>query len=334
MIGYFEDFYSGELLSSVICRTFSNSGYLCNRAFRDEIFRNKKESINYLFFNTYSNDFINVLKGTCSTNFLLSHTLIPYYLITIDNDKKKRVQRLFKLFDRKTLASLPIPKNINNKLRYCPICYEEDLKENKQPYFRVSHQVVDYCHSHNCRLLDSGVCSHQHTTCNFRVVPKDLSIDNRHIVSDSDINARYTKYVNEILGIQVRLARCSIKEFLRNHLPDKYFIGKTCERVNSAKLHNDLNDFLRGLDNYRVTKYRVRSLLNGTQLNIKDYLMLCLFLEIKPIDVVVRPRKEDRTLKKQKAILVLYEKLRSINGVSNQLNIDKRIVRRIVKKGI
>ncbi|MBW9234679.1 TniQ family protein, partial [Leptospira santarosai] len=51
--------------------------------------------------------------------------------------------------------------NPSNYLRYCPICFQEDIKNLGESYWRRIHQVVGamYCRKHMVLLKDSTVLS-------------------------------------------------------------------------------------------------------------------------------------------------------------------------------
>jgi len=332
MIGYFAEIYEDELFASAVSRTFGSSGYLSNRAFANEIYSNQKEAIDYLFFNSYKKSFTDTIKHLISKKEIICHSLTPYFLIGIDKISKKRMLNISYRLDRKYYNHLPLPKDVNKKLLFCPMCYLEDIKQKMQPYIRTSHQVANVCYRHGCKLIESDIFCHQKTTCNFKTLPNNKEFNNILCLTNLNPDVKYAIYVHDIMKFQCLLPESNIKEFLRNELPNKYFVGKTYSKINSKLLYADISEFYKDSKEFNITRYRLKSILNGTQRNVKSYLMVCLFLGISPKRAITRPKqvfsKEQQRINE---IIEEYKNTRSIHKVEKAMSIDRKIVSRIIK---
>lgn len=93
-----------------------------------------------------------------SEYFIQKHTVLPYYLPFISENKANRLIEGTKeaggrmIFMLSGMASSNLFKK--NSLYYCPLCIKEDIKTVGEPYFHRKHQLegIMICHMHGCYL--------------------------------------------------------------------------------------------------------------------------------------------------------------------------------------
>ena len=327
MIGYLADIYPDELISSCLCRTYKHSGYCSCIGFGKEIFKKKNECIDYFLFNNLKN----YLKAMINAKQIIhQNTLIPYYTLSLGSKKKEVYVKALK-FNREAIKHLAIPKINNRFLKYCTFCYQEDKKLHGEPYFHRIHQVVEVCPYHNCRLNRCSIISHKNKSASFKTLD-DIEIKNTKqlVLKDNDINVVYSKFVLEVLNQEIKFSKESLSNYLRKVTPIRYYVDKSLCMINSKKLFSEMKSFYKNFYDFDLTKYRVCSIYNGTQLNVRSYLLIAFFLGLSPIQVSnIKPiKRENRFVNKT---IKLYKEHHSIQKVSILTGVDKRIIRRIVR---
>lgn len=326
MISYFPKCLPDELFSHSICRAFKHDGYASNIGFGQEVFKGKFECIDYCFINSlkpYLRKMVNA-KEVINNN-----TLIPYYSLTLGLKRKELLNQSYK-FDREALKHLAIPKINNCFLKYCPLCYKNDREEHGEAYLHRIHQVVSVCPIHKCKLKICDIKTHKIKSASFDTL-EDIVVDEEEveILNDKDINVLYSRFVFEILKQKPLFTNASISQYLRGLTPIKYYLDKSLTRISSKNLFSDIKRFYSGFYDFDLSKYRVSSIYNGTQVNVRSYLLIAFFLGLTPEQStnIRNIKKNNRFVKK---VIRLYQVHHSIKKVSSITDVDKRIIRRIV----
>lgn len=95
--------------------------------------------------------------------FIYENTMFPFYAPFL---KPNTTEQLFQLMKGKNgggiyniTGIMPSSIKSNSFLKFCPLCFQDDIKLRGESYWRRSHQVpnISVCHQHNSFLLDSSV---------------------------------------------------------------------------------------------------------------------------------------------------------------------------------
>ncbi len=331
MLNFFPHIYPDELWSSVVARAYKYSGYVTCKSFAQEIFKGKQECLNNIFINSYKKDFTALINKVSGPKVVVEHTLIPFYLLTSGSNKKQLYKKALK-YDRGINKNLAVPKNIDCHLKYCPICYKEEIEQFGEPYWHVSHQVLNYCPKHCCKLIVSSI-PYTRSKCYSFTPLSDIVLDNtsQSILDESNINIMFDRYIANVLREITTFANNSISDYLRSVIPDCYFKDVRRERINSKKLFSDITNFYSDLIGInRLTPYRIRSILNSTQINVRDYLLISYFLGLSP-EAASKAKVMKQENKTVGRITSLYQKSNSIHYVSRVMGLDRRVVRCVIK---
>lgn len=143
---------------SVFARYHYYSGNRSAKVTLTQLFGNKLALPSVLFpsrLNHFSSQLLN--EKYTADYFIQKHTVLPYFLPFISKDKVNRLIQGIKesgghsLF---LLSGMATSNLYNNKLYYCPLCVEEDIKIIGEPYFHRNHQLAGImtCHKHGCYL--------------------------------------------------------------------------------------------------------------------------------------------------------------------------------------
>lgn len=329
MLNYLAPLYEDELWSSCLSRTFRYGGIVASKRFSKLIFSGKQECLNSVFVNSYKREFKKLIKEVYGPKTILKHTLIPFYTITLGDDKQNIYSRALR-FDRSINKSLAVPKSNDCHLKYCDECVKQDKQKYGEAYWHLSHQITNYCQKHRCKLLVSDI---QYAKSKiYSLLPEPNPSTNQiERKEQDDINIVFETYLLKAMESNNVSKGFPISNYLRSIIPEKYFRDKTMERINSIKLLKDVKQRFQGLDGIDgLTEYRIRSLFNSTQINVRDYLLLTFFFGVSARDAVVA-KPCHRTNHFVERVISLRNRNKSINSISRLLNTDKRIVRRIIR---
>jgi len=156
MLTFFPAPYPNEWWYSVLCRYHVWSGRQTSATTFSELYGSRSIYVG-LF---PGRDCLIVLKqipkGVLNRKtILLEHTLLPYYLRFLPVDKKRAA-----LKNVLSGQSIGIKKNQiqtpegKQGLKFCPLCYAEDLERYGEPYWHREHQIplMPVCPRHGCQL--------------------------------------------------------------------------------------------------------------------------------------------------------------------------------------
>ena len=202
MIKFLPVIYPDEAIYSYLARLFSRSGYIWNSGFTREVFGKALPNIDYTFPRTFGGEFKKLVDEQIGVKeLILNHTVFKYYARFLPVDKRKLA--LEKAMDNQQFLSkyLPIPQRTReSKLRYCPICVEEDRMKYGEAYIHVENTIPDIniCSKHCCELIDVEFINNKHNNTNF--LPLECLIDKpaRATHVEEDINVKVAKYIIEV----------------------------------------------------------------------------------------------------------------------------------------
>ena len=162
MIAYLPTPYEDELFYSVLCRTYTHSGYLSYKeALRDMLYsKSNNPSIEFL---GHFNSAFNVLirQAYSIDHLILNHTMYPQYgrFIPLENKKSAMHHLAIDYCDPHHLFCI-LPRNQNDLyIKYCPLCLQEDRDRYGETYWHRSHQIrsMSICPKHYCNLETSNI---------------------------------------------------------------------------------------------------------------------------------------------------------------------------------
>ena len=92
----------------------------------------------------------------------MQHTFYPYYARFFPTQRKRSTYAYVVNGNPLAVHRMGISQANGNHcpaMRYCPVCYQEDLQLHGEPYWHRSHQLPDMqiCTKHRCWLVDTDV---------------------------------------------------------------------------------------------------------------------------------------------------------------------------------
>lgn len=137
--------------------------------------------------------------------------MFPFYTAFLSKEKTELIYELMK--ERESGPRNNIEQLIgfggskvktSNHLRYCPLCFREDLNTLGGSYWRTNHQNVGslYCLKHHVLLKDSTVLSTgswiQYVCADEQTCDEKVLIDT-YPINIKELNIQYVKNAEELL---------------------------------------------------------------------------------------------------------------------------------------
>ena len=164
MIGFFPSPYPDELWYSVICRYHVHSGNYCAKHTMRQLYGDNFSAPSLMLCGAYkyavgtaSARFL-VRKGCCNAAHILSRITRDFSLRSVSVPPMLTLSMAIPLAVHRMGIS-QANGNHCSVMRYCPVCYQEDLQLYGEPYWHRSHQLPDMqiCTKHRCWLVDTDV---------------------------------------------------------------------------------------------------------------------------------------------------------------------------------
>ena len=238
MINFLPLIYEDELLYSVIARYRRMCGMVSKRALVKDLF-GELYIINSSLFPQYIKAFVSNLPPTSritTEELIKKHTLFPFYTAFLSEEKTKFIYELME--NGSEGAHLNIEKVIglggskvkkNNYLRYCPMCYKQDMEQYGESYWRTTHQIVGsfYCSKHEILLKESSVLS---TGSGIEFICADTEVCDEKLLLDH--YATTIKKMN--LNYTILAERLFLEDFSRKNLDE--IVGFYIDRLRDKGL--------------------------------------------------------------------------------------------------
>jgi hypothetical protein len=180
MVGYFPTPYPDEILYSLCARFSARAGYSNVKAVPEELFGTSSASAT-IDLPTNLGPLSAALPAGSSLKperLINRHTLLPFFsaflpperVIQLEADMRDGRGQAGYMRSGVMASRVPIP----GRLRFCPVCTEEDRRRFREAYWHRTHQVsgVEVCPTHGVFLEESGV-SRRAGKDNFQFIVAD-----------------------------------------------------------------------------------------------------------------------------------------------------------------
>ena len=163
MIAYFPEIYPDELLYSQLARYFAHSGYMAYVCAAEDLFESRAVRPDIEFLNAYTRDALDRITSEMPMEtVIMRHTMFPYYGRFLPIERRTQAFRALLNMQSNYRDFLYMPTRKDHrprKLRYCPMCAEEDRKRYGETYWHRLHQMigVNICGKHRCQLIETDV---------------------------------------------------------------------------------------------------------------------------------------------------------------------------------
>ena len=165
MMNCFPLLYEDELFYSIIARYKRMCGITSKTALLKDLF-NDEISNKSIFFPQYISLLVSNLplaSKITAKELIMNNTMFPFFTAFLSKKKTDEVYNIMKNGEGKSIESIVGVNGgkvkFNKFLKYCPICYKEDMEKLGESYWRRLHQIpgVLYCEKHGILLKNSKV---------------------------------------------------------------------------------------------------------------------------------------------------------------------------------
>ncbi|WP_031537581.1 TnsD family Tn7-like transposition protein [Bacillus sp. MB2021] len=204
--------YFDELFFSIICRYKLMNGIESKRALEMDLFQiYKRMGRKSVLFPQNLNTFIANLPPTSkilAEEIIQSHTMYPFFTAFMSGDKSDMVFNSMANGSGKSIENLVgmagSKVKTNSHLRYCPLCFKQDIEDYGESYWRRLPQVPGtlYCPIHHVLYKNSNVLI---TDCRNDYLCADEETCNEDIIADEYpehfriLNLKYMENASYIL---------------------------------------------------------------------------------------------------------------------------------------
>ncbi|REB11006.1 hypothetical protein DVB69_01315 [Sporosarcina sp. BI001-red] len=210
LINYFPVLYEDELLYSVIARYRRKCGIVSSSALLKDIF-GKKIILKSTYFPKHIDKLVGNLPITTkitTKELICGHTMFPFYTSFISEEKTISAYKMMSegtgksIEGRIGMGGSTVKSNIY--LRYCPLCFGNDIELYGESYFRRMHQIVGglYCLKHEVLLRDSTIFSTQ-INSDFLCIDEDVCrgqiIVDKYSLKTKEYNLQYLRNAEWLL---------------------------------------------------------------------------------------------------------------------------------------
>lgn len=163
MISFFPSPYPDELWYSVICRYHVHSGNYCAKHTLRQLYGDNFCAPSLMLCGPIKALLAQLPQGFLSAkDVVMQHTFYPYYARFFPTQRKRSSYAYVVNGNPLAVHRMGISQANGNHcsvMRYCPVCYQEDLQLYGEPYWHRSHQLPDMqiCTKHRCWLVDTDV---------------------------------------------------------------------------------------------------------------------------------------------------------------------------------
>lgn len=163
MISFFPVPYPDELWYSVICRYHVRSGNYCAKHTMQQLYGDTYRTPSLMLCGGINTLLPQLPQGYLHTkDIVMQHTFYPYYARFFSTQRKRSTYAYTVNGNPAAVHRMGISQANGTHcsvMRYCPVCYQEDLQLYGEPYWHRSHQLSDMqiCTKHHCWLVDTNV---------------------------------------------------------------------------------------------------------------------------------------------------------------------------------
>ena len=233
MMNFVPRIYDDELFYSIMARYKRMCGMTSRRAFLKDLF-NKNAKVNGINFPQYIDLFVSNLPANSKidADFIIkNNTMYPLYTVFMSDKRSEAVYRAMAEGGIRSIANIAGTTGNRVKmwkhLRYCPVCFREDIELEGESYWRRIHQVpgVLCCDKHKVVLRGSKILNTD-SILDYHCLDEDTC-------SDTEENNVYDE---KIINLNLKYSE-NVRRLLNNDYPRKepefivgYYIDKLREK--------------------------------------------------------------------------------------------------------
>lgn len=246
MLSFFPTPYPDECWYSILCRYHVRSGNVFVQKTFEELFRKKNHaSISSIFPNNTIYDVSQQLPSSVFNvkDIIINHTAFSYFSRMYSLEKKYKLLQDIINGNATPLFNATKFEQGKHKLKYCPICCEEDEEKYGENYWHLQHQLplTDICLKHKCYL--KSYLYRYKDELNYDFLLLDKLLDKEITYAVNDWRLEIAKMVYEYQHMPLDVGPTNGYNNLTAKLINLGYSSKkrkTNQSLNPVKIHSDL----------------------------------------------------------------------------------------------
>lgn len=244
MLGFFPNVREDELMYSVFARYHVQAGNTVIKDTVDNLF-GTKSSYATADFPTYLGQLYENVKhfdGPKVDDWIDKHSLYNYYTNFLPKKQRQKIYNAMVNDARHTTIPTTVGMTTStvkpfSYFRFCPKCLEEDLKTNKETYWRMTHQLpsVFLCLKHEEPINESRVLIREKNKHEYIKAELDNCGGSHQTLRVSDKTRKWL----EVIAVESQKLATNLYNFDLDELESKYHSFLQSKGYKTVKGHTD-----------------------------------------------------------------------------------------------
>ena len=342
MIEYFPNFYTDELVYSLLARVYVQGGYVAYRYCAEELFSKPLERPDIEFVNSLTaaaSD--SITRDMTMEQVVLNHTMFPYYARFLPLERRSKAFHAMVSMQGNYNNLLPMPKSKNGAerhLRYCPMCAAIDREQYGETYWHRTHQMqgVNICPIHFCYLVESDVLISGKASPSLTAADEVIPMETQVKLSDNSTERGIAGYVSEVFQTAMDLkSDVLVGDYLHGRMDGtKYKRSVRGEHRNIALFASEFAEYYKGLpDNWFTELWQIQKVFTNCRFGTYEVCMIAMFLDIPISDLahMELPQKPQQQIFDEQ-IRAMHENGMKYPEIANRLGASYDTVKAIGEK--
>lgn len=305
MIVYLPEIYPDELVYSWFCRFYVHSGYISHKMALQDILYKKCNNPSKEFLGHLNLEMEQMIKQLYSIDeLIIKHTMYPQYARFIPlKQKKMALYRIgYDFCDVHHLFTVLPRTELEQNLRYCPLCIKEDRDIYGEAYWHRKHQIRNMyiCLKHECRLIDSGITAKSDQT--FTLFPAETSVKDAEIrYTENPLEIAYIKYLSDIFDAPIDFENdIPISAVIYHFMSRTKYLKSSGKTRYTKQLADDMNVYYKDMGvNGAASIYQIQRTLLGKGFNFSVVCQIAFFLGMR-VEELAEPVLTDEQIEQER----------------------------------
>lgn len=287
-------------------------------------------------------DIVKLLKGYLPVkdmtmeDVVLKHTMFSYYGRFLPLERRQRAFQALVSMQGNYHNLLPIPTkkgNADRRLRYCPMCADEDRQAYGETYWHRTHQMIGMaaCPVHGCYLMDSSVIISGQMPPMLKSAEEVIPIS-EVVTRANEMERRLAVYMGAVFRADVDMQLdIAAGQFLYSRMANTKYRSIRGEQRNIKLFHADFVEFYKELSgNWFTELWQIQKVLTNDRINFYEICLLAMFLAVPAVELVNMklPAKSQQQLFDEEVYRLHDEGLR-YPEIAERLNASYSVVKAI-----
>lgn len=337
MIGFFPEAYEDELVYSQLARYYVRTGYTSYRAVANELFQNSGARPHIEYFIKFTPGALEAITRNISfEDVIMKHTMYPYYARFYPREVKKAAfEDLMQMGGavRNMLTGSLRRYGEDRFLRYCPLCFKEDIENYGESYWHRTHQLpsVNVCPKHHCYLCNSTVLINGTKKQSLISAGEELKDIEEPIYSTNNIEKIVAEYITDVFLSDFDVeSNGNVGKFLHSKLANTNYLSPRGQNRRMELLVEDFNEFYDSIKERRAfcEGWQLLNIFTGRKFDANHICLLSIFLNISIEELLEMrmPEKSQEELFDEK-IKAFKEEGKTYVEIAEILNMNRKVVR-------